>query len=166
MHKIILLLTTLMIMAFALPVVRAHEDAPDYLVLARLCVEEAGWSITSDCSAINVVIQKRMVAQHTSFAAMARAYSPNNKRAWIEQLNLDAERPAAWPKTSSWNAHREKWVAMLEHAQQILNGERAAECNPDHWGAPYGQDLERARCSGWRELQCGDTRNKFWALTR
>lgn len=142
--------------------------------LARVCVAEAGWETsTGDCAAIVHLLVRRAERRELSTRRMAALYSSRHfdrertdARRWIVGLDARAERPAGWPARLPWPRYREDWLAALEHVRAALRGDVADPCRgeADHWGAPYGGDLERATAAGWVRLDCGETRNAFWRV--
>lgn len=80
----------------------------------------------------------------------------------------DSDAPSGWPSRVPWARFRDRWLATIEHVRAVLGGHVADPCEgaADHWGAPYGADLERARRLGFVRLACGPTRNAFWRVPR
>jgi len=135
------------------------------LLLARTCVKEAGWKITDDCAAIHAVVQKRAdMESHTYYEQMLERYSKiAANRAWLEELDAQGNKPSSWPNTVDWEKHRGKWLSMLAHATEIVDGRVRAACDPDHWGDSRG-DHERAVRAGWTQIPCGQAMNEFWQV--
>lgn len=158
--------------------VGAQELAPAARVeaLARICVAEAGWEpATGDCAAIAHVILRRARRLGLRPRTMARRYSRRHfdatrtdERRWIVGRELRGAEPAGWPAGLDWREYRARWLEMVEHVRELLAGSVSDPCGgeADHWGAPYGVDLARARRAGWRRLDCGPTRNAFWSIDR
>lgn len=165
----------------------AHGQAhtSDALVLARVCVHEAGWEDAGDCEAIHAVLAGGAARHGLNFRAYAFAYSGRalrglTSRPWAAQLDESGGAPSAWPRVSTvrrggvavvvehapWSAYRDRWLAALERAQSIVAGERTHGCErePHDWGGAV--DMERARRLGLIEVDCsrGDvaTRNRFY----
>jgi hypothetical protein len=144
------------------PVSKEHAS----LLLARTCAKEAGWEITADCAAIHAVIQKRANLRSANFEQMLGWYSKTAVgRAWLEELDTSGTRPPSWPAGTHWDNYRGKWLALLEHARDILEGTVPVACDPDHWGDSRG-DRSRAVRAGWTQIDCGSALNEFWSVRR
>lgn len=149
-----------------------HRDG-DALVLARLCVSEAGlgcWE-TGDGAAIYSVLRARAARRGHTWRTAARSYSPHvtgrlaprtPRGAWVAQLREDGEQPAGWPARAPWSAYRERWLGVLAEARRVVAEGVASPCaeQPEHWGGRV--DRERARRLGMRRVDCGPTRNDFY----
>lgn len=147
--------------------VDAQRD-DDAVILARICVSEAGWSDTDDCAAIHAVIAGIAEREGMSWRAAARAASPRLaacavSRRWLCGLAENGDQPAHWPAAVSWSRYRDDWLSMVARARQIMHGEHAHRCveAPRTWGSV--EDFARARREGrrMRVIDCGDTRNRF-----
>lgn len=124
--------------------------------------------------------------------AMSRAemfvnYSPRRlyphpgdvRQQWIAELQLDGSRPPSWPRPRqrrfhphpSWRAYGcPRWLATIDRIRPVLRAYREArvgrgpcEEQPDHWGGAPGVDDHPLRL-GWRRVDCGTTRNRFWVV--
>ena len=134
---------------------RADDDA---LTLSRALVAEAGPRLRDDHVAILGVLQVRADRVGSTPALVARRYCPS--------VRGDARgahgRSVASMDLDGLRAYAPDVVAL---AEAWLDGERPpSPCRgrPDHWGAPYGEDLARAQRAGWRRVSCGNDRNAFW----
>lgn len=155
------------------------------LALAQICVHEAGWNDAGerDCAAINAAITNRARNTGRTWMAQAHAYATRvfdrerrDRRAWVAWLRADGGRPThRYPYSEAqWSeGHRPKWMARLALARQILSGRITHQCDgePEHWGGRHVRiDQRRAesaiRRGVWRRLDCGDTRNDFFAVNR
>lgn len=154
-------------------VAATSTDAP---VLARVSVGEAGWDpSTGDAAAITHVLKRRAERRGVSVSRMARWYSTGHfdasrhRRRWVAGLTASATRPPGWPSGLPWrDGYRQRWLAMVDHVEAVLRGDVPNPCpGADHWGAPYGIDMERARRAGWHRVQCTtQTLNVFWQVPR
>ena len=159
------------------------------VLLARLCVNEAGWVNGDDCAAIYQAIMFK--ASHNfqtgprTFERAARSYSSlvfnqchpatnsnpercRENRFYIPYMTGDLGKPRNWPPNLRWRAtYRALWRARLEHAQAIVWGLVPSPClagTPQHWGT---KDMVRARWSErirsgeWAYAQCGNVQNAF-----
>lgn len=162
----------------------AHAQGNDLEVhaLARLAVHEAGWNSYThgDIGGIRDVIVAtqarlgRKWQRPVTFYEAARAYSGRvfdttrtDDRRWVPHLRLDGERPKHWPPNLRWDRHAPLWANTLARARELVAGAPSrCEEPPDHWGARYGIDLERAERGEWIEVHCGNSRNAFWKVRR
>jgi hypothetical protein len=158
------------------------------LALARVCASEIGLTGSpEECAAIHSVIRRRADRMGWSFIWAIRAYSTrvfdrerSDPRQWVAHLRADGRQPAGWPTSitvrrrgearvvrhAPWGAYRERWLTLYRAAGQIVRGEIHPQCQRpvDHWGMRHGVDFERAQRAGWDEVDCGETRNAFWAV--
>lgn len=115
-------------------------------------IAEATYS-ERDHVAILHVLQKRARKQGVTLSEMARRYSAVWRRPSVP-----------YRVTSAVSMHPRKYRALLRTISAHRRGLTRNPCpGADHWGAPYGADLERARRAGWRRIDCG-TVNAFWSL--
>lgn len=156
----------------------ARDDAA--LFLARVCVNEAGWSCfeTGDGLAIHEVFLRGAARQGTSYLGFARAYcarisgrraTSSARIAWTRELRADGAAPPSWPAPPhpGWARFREAWLHVLAEARRVA---RHGLDNVDSWSpceAPvsdWGGWIDRARAArlGLRRVACGDTRNDFY----
>lgn len=171
----------------------AHGDAEtDALLLARICVSEAGWECwqTGDGYAIHEVLLRGAERHGIAYAAFARRYSPratgahpSPTRPWIGDLRADGEAPSAWPRVITrrradgtaavephppWGIYRPRWLAVLAQARVVAS---YALDDVDEWGSCEGpvhdwggsMDRDRATRLGLLDVDCGDTSNDFYA---
>lgn len=182
---------------------RVPLDMEDAVVLARMCRNESGypscrrravdtqecteWRFLPDCAAIDAVLRRVQAAMErarqrpVTYAEAAYAYSrrifntsrrdPQCDVAW---LAAEGTEPKCWRHNTSWNNSRPAWLALLEHARRIRQGEIQHLCTspPHHWGcgrvqtARGCQDHLRASRAGWTLLYCGGTSNYFYRVPR
>lgn len=168
------------LLALAVPADAQH--VPDYLLLARICVHEAGWEAEADCAAIHEVLTAGAEREDLSYRTYAynyagRALRGETSRAWVANLREDGREPEGWPETTlvrdgdavsvrphaPWSMYRDRWLGTIAIARRVIAGEIAARCaEPVHdWGGRV--DRGRARRLGLVEVECGDTRNDFYA---
>lgn len=178
-------LAALVLVLFAAPASAQRED--EALTLARVCVHEAGWDSPADCAAIWRVWTRGAERTGLRRASFARAYSRrllverSVTRRWASGLRRDGLEPEGWPsvemrlergavrvvRAPAWSAYRERWLRVLEQADAIVRGEGLAlpeTCEPDDWGG--AMDAERAERLRLIEVECGDTRNRFFVRPR
>lgn len=181
---IIALLVTIGISAFIIlwpactPPVEAQpqesdQDEIDALHLARLCVNEAGWSVR-ECGAVWQVLRNTRVRGETLLQTMERhtngrisvvcgpGRNGQTDRAWTRGLHLGDEPPHCWPGHLDWNEYRERFARMLEQARRFTRGELRGPCAgfPIAWGGAMDDWLAVRR--GLVQVSCGDTRNRYW----
>lgn len=170
------------LLALACPAPADAQHVPDYLMLARICVHEAGWEAEADCAAIHEVLMAGAEREDLSYRTYAynyagRALRGETSRAWVANLRADGREPEGWPETTivregdlvsvaahaPWSMYRERWLRTIELARRVLSGEVRAQCaEPVHdWGGRV--DRGRARRLGLVEVDCGETRNDFYA---
>lgn len=102
------------------------------------------------------------------------------RQRWIAELQLDGARPPSWPAPRQrrfhgyppWRSYGcPRWLATVDavrrvlaaHPRRITAGTGPCEQRPDHWGGEVGVD-DRAVRLGWRLVDCGSTRNRFWVI--
>jgi len=143
------------------------------LALARICVSEAGFQVTTrDCELIYHVFRTRSRTGDLTLGIM-RAYSSRSfdttrtdRRRWVAHLNHEFREPAGWEIISvPWSARREGFRRVYEFAGQIIRSRPDNPCGVrlDHWGAQHFRRQEHLE-DGWKIVQCGETLNAFWSL--
>jgi hypothetical protein len=152
--------------------VSASSGAQDAVLLARLMVGEAGWSAPREHAALAWTLRRRantMGRRHgwtwrRTFDAYTRsAYSgrPHSSRhRWVGALALSAERPDAFPGHLPWSPYAERWERVLRRARAFIAGRLPDPCSgpTEHWGAGWVPSRPTLR-----EVDCGSTRNRFYA---
>ena len=148
------------------------EDAA--LLLARLCVSEAGWSCwrSLDGYAIHEVIARTAARHGVSYADAARRRAPrllgtaphrSPRLLWCSQLEAHGAEPAAWPAPPHppWVRYRRRWLAVLERARLVVtftldDRDEWSPCDepPDGWRSPRA-------ALGLPIADCGPTLNTF-----
>ena len=167
----------------------ASQAEPDpALLLARTCVSERGWALsTTDCRAIGEIVEgraarlERATSRAAAWRVAIRSLSPSLhgevpiRRPWLRALDASGARPAGWPG-GRWSCpsgaecpveRRADWLATLDEARAIYAGTAPRVCAepPLAWGSD--SDLRRrlplARRRGltWHEVDCGESRNHF-----
>lgn len=143
----------------------AQLDEDDALILARLTVHESGWDSPADAVLIHQVLLGIVERDGVSYARAAELAAPRLARCavarrWVCGLDAGAARPASWP-LASWERHRPRWLAMLEHARAVVAGEVESPCvdAPRTWGSR--EDVLRGIRRGreWVDAQCRGTAN-------
>lgn len=146
--------------------------------------EEGGWRFYDDCAAIYSAIEFGASQMDMRWQGFARAYSGRvfdqsltHHRSWVAHLRPDGREPQNWPTQrfvpqrdgtvrvlahAPWSAYREAWLALYEHAGQVIRGEVTAPCEEpvSDWGG--SMDRERAERIGLIPVQCGTTQNDFY----
>lgn len=148
-------------------------DPQEQLALARVLVSEVGWEPTAEGAAIHEVLEDRSRRMGLSYLTTLCAYSSRtcdteraDRRSWIAHLRPGDARPEGWPARASWPRHRARWLALQQHAGEVLSGRVESPCSgPVHyWGMPSGIDLRRAQAAGWSRVDCPGARNAFWRV--
>ena len=154
----------------------------DALLLARICVSEAGWRTheSGDCGAIAYAITATSTERAISFRAAARAHSPratgaretsDTRLSWVAGLRRDGGEPAAWPAPphAPWAAYRERWLEVLDRARELVTwsledheADSMCEVAPVTWAARW-----HTPSPGLRAIDCGGlVVNQFYARAR
>lgn len=146
------------------------------LLLARICVSEAGWDCfdTKDGLAIHEVLLRGAARHNISYSAFARSYSKAAGRGgdnvrerirWIREMNERGDQPASWPAQRyvnvggavrvhpglPWSQYRGSWLAVLERAREVVR--RYALDNLQVWGVcpspvhDWGGDMDHERAT-------------------
>jgi hypothetical protein len=154
-----------------------------HLVLARLCVSEAGWDCfeRGDGYAIHEVLLRGARRQGVGYTFFARAYAqrlfgarPHDsaRLSWVSQLDERGSTPPSWPRViashngahvvphPSWATFRSRWLAVLERAREVVTWSLD---DIDEWGVCDGavhdwggwMDRDRARRLGLIKVECG-----------
>jgi hypothetical protein len=170
------------------------DELDEVLLLARIAYGETGTprranddprtSVWDEPHAFLAVIDRRRGAM--SRAEMFAAYSPrrifphpdDQRQRWVAELQLDGLRPPSWPawRGARWHHYPPwrqygcpRWLATVDAIQRLMRSVPAnvgaGPCTetPDHWGGGPGVD-DQAERRGWRLVDCGRTRNRFWVV--
>ena len=141
------------------------------LLLARICVNEAGFDGAQDCIAIAEVVRANSgeitPGALELHAPRATGSKPplNAHQAWTQQLDEDGTEPAAWRLAHPalpWERYRERWLRVLRGCQLIVRGQVDRVCRevPIAWGGAMDRHIAERR--GLVRVDCGNTRNEFW----
>lgn len=170
----------------SLPPARAAECVPDALLLARVCVSEAGWACweTGDGLVIHESFLAGAERQGTTYAAYARSYSPRAtgavpattpRLAWVQALDEALLRPVGWPSHLPWapedrprsrrRTYRARWLEVLDGARERVALELA---DREEWSVCAGLVTDWAArghepSPGLTPVDCGPTRNATYA---
>ncbi len=160
----------------------AAEGVPDALLLARVCVSEAGWSCweTGDGFVIHESFLAGAERLEVSYADYARIYSPRATGArpattprltWVQALDEALLRPVGWPAHLPWSpedrprsrrrTYRARWLEVLDQARERL---ALALADREAWSVcsvPVTDWAARghAPSAGLTAIDCGPTRN-------
>jgi len=141
--------------------------------LARAMVSEAGWKNTSDHIAIAYVLLRRwklaqkryakfpLVSVIRKYCAGFRGVEFTARQKWIKNLTADAARPVHWPNDIYWSDYRERWLAVLDTAEQWRQGQYADPCagKAMYWGGPLDHPSKRMI-----KMDCGETKNFYYTV--
>ncbi len=142
------------------------------LLLARICVNEAGFDAPQDCVAIAEVVRTNSgvitpgaLELHAPRATGARA-ALNAHQAWTQQLDAAGSEPASWHAAHPgvpWSRYRARWLRVLRGCELIVRGVVPAVCSrpPIAWGGVMDRHIAQRR--GLVRVDCGVTRNEFWS---
>lgn len=168
------------------------SSIPAHLVLARICVSEAGWDCfeSGDGLAIHEVLLRGAARRDTTYVDFARTYSPratgavpSRLRPWVGGLREDGEAPSSWPRVVTrtrhdgsvavdphppWSRYRGLWLAVLARARSVtaLTLEGVGDWSPCARSVhDWGGAMDRARAEriGLIPVDCGETSNDFYA---
>lgn len=142
------------------PPVSAQSDET---LLLRSCISERGWRTdVDDCVIVAEVVRARMERRGETFAQSIRALAPRlhggtiTHRRWLLDLDVDCHRPDGWPRSASWERHRDACLETVAEVRAILTGSLVSPCTerPAHWGSR--DDVRRRVLHGfrWRDAAC------------
>lgn len=154
----------------------AQGVASTAVLLARVCVSEAGWLCfrTGDGYAIHEATLARVGPRGTYRGALTRysrratGVEPTNdeRLAWVSELNERGRRPMRWPGEPhmAWSRYRARWLAVVGEARTVVtltmdDRDEWSVCDdiPTDWAAPAHVPSE-----GVVRVDCGDTLNPFY----
>lgn len=141
------------------------------VMLARVCVSEAGWQGHEECTVIVHALVYQAQARDIPVQQQICAYAPNScnpdrddNRRWIAHLHPERRyAPPGWPRGMRWSEHRAFFAAMVLVAARAYRGEEPSPCpGARHWGARWCSECrERMEEHGYVRAQCG-FRNAWW----
>lgn len=149
------------------------------LMLARVCVSEAGWTCweSGDGLAIHEVLLRGAARERLRYTSYARAYSPRatgavpdtSRRAWLSGLWQDGAQPPGWPAQTfrtlpggnvrmvpgpRWSNYAPRWLAILARAREVVTSDTLANARVWHPCATavhdWGGAMDRARAERLR----------------
>jgi hypothetical protein len=162
------------------------EHLTEQLALGRIGASEIGLTGTpAELAAIHEVLSNQAARHGWTLLGTMRRYSSmvfdqsrHDGRAWVAFLRADGRAPQGWPTQvqvrrhgelvtvphAPWGTYRERWLTLYETAGRVLRGEVTSPCVEPvlHWGGDM--DRARAEAHGLLEIECGETRNHFYAL--
>lgn len=148
---------------------------------------------SGDGLGIHEVILRGAARHGMTYAGFARSYSSaagrerlhlSERMRWIRELSERGEAPPSWPTQRyarardgavrllpaiPWSHYRESWMEVLARAEEVVQryeldniGVWGICQSPVHdWGG--SMDRDRANRIGLIEVECGATRNDFYA---
>ena len=145
-------------------------DADLALALARVCVNEAGWSHPADCDMIWQTTRSHGTTSEDRLSWLRRhsncvlgesappADAPGNCD-WSWYLPTGDEAHPRWTATVPWTNYARAWARVRAHTRGLVAGRRPrggwpCSQDPDTWGGPM--DHERAARRGMTPLGCRD----------
>lgn len=157
------------------PIPKEQWDADTRLWTARAMVGEVDWDSEQDHAAIAWVLARRwkMASKRwpeLRYVDVVRGYSKpirgsirrlTRRQRWVRALSIDGARPAGWPRRLAWNRYAPKWRRVLRMADEWSLGLWPDPCRGKAWH--WGGQMDRP-WPGLVEIDCGDTRNVFYAL--
>lgn len=156
-------------LVFAMLATISHGQPPasddDALRLARLTAHEAGLGSPADAGLIHAVLRGIVERDGVSYRRAIALAAPRwarceVSRRWTCELMPDGSRPASW-RAASWPAHRDRWLALLEHARRVVAGDVPSPCAevPRVWGSVHDRERGERRGHRWHDARCEGTRN-------
>jgi hypothetical protein len=156
------------------PVISDREwNTSAKLWIARAMVSEAGWNETTDHVAIAYVLYRRWIQVRRKYPKFPirgvvmrycagfgkTVYSTRQK--WVKNLEEDGTRPKGWPSDISWNDYKDRWLAVLNTAEEWKQGLHPDPCGgiSRYWGGPMDKPSKRMV-----RMNCGKTRNYFYTV--
>jgi hypothetical protein len=134
------------------------------LMLARVCVSEAGWNGHEECTVIVHALVQQAHNRGIPLEQQICAYAPNScdrdrqdGRRWISHLHPNrTSAPPGWPRMS-WAEYRAKFTGIMMLAYRSYMGEVPSACpQAYHWGSVYCEACRvRMRDSGFVRAGCG-----------
>jgi hypothetical protein len=146
--------------AFAQPVGR-----DGVLWQTRSCIGEIGFVDVDACVAMTYVHMRRAASGGVSLSWMARHYSRAirvPRRPWVLGLRADGRKGADWPRTASWDARRDRSLAMFEAVRGAIAGTIPDPCpGAMHYGSRH---LDRnPNPARWERSSClPESRQQFF----
>jgi hypothetical protein len=141
------------------------------IMLARVCVSEAGWTNHDECAVIVHALINQSEQREIPLRSQICAYAPNScdrerddERRWIAFLHPELRRPPpGWPEGTRWETHRAMFAAMVLTSYRAYIGEIVSPCPlAFHWASPHCRPCrERMRQYGFVRAGCGLS-NSWW----
>ena len=163
-------------------VAHCQDRPPTEVLVARTFISEEGWDSAEGWASLGAVIRWRAASHHDGdLRAATIALSPRLhgepcavSRAWLCELRADGARPAGlgapWARVvaSLGRSRRDAWLATLSEARAIVAGTVPDPCTAEvrAWGSEADVRRRRLAGYGWRDVDCGDTRNRFGVVLR
>lgn len=173
-------LAALFLLLAATPVAATTPSLTPALFLARVSVNEAGWTSfeTGDMVGIHEVFLRGATFQNVSYLAYATHYSQrvaglrpttSGRIAWTMNLRADGREPTNWPQHvfghapdgsvsvrphPAWSNFRNQWLETLAHATEVVTWTLD---DHDEWGRCDGEvhDWGSPRLDRHRALKLG-----------
>jgi hypothetical protein len=141
------------------------------VMLARVCVSEAGWTSHEECTVITHALVYQAQMRDRPVRSQICAYAPNScnprredPRRWIAHLHPERRSPPpGWPSGVSWAERRAMFAALVVTAARAYRGEIPSACpGALHWGSRYCRPCrDRMAQYGYMRAGCG-LRNAWW----
>lgn len=153
------------------------EDVSDKdlaLAVARVSVNESGWSSPADAAMIWQATKAHGRTNATRLAWLRRHSwtlfttlpVPHGNARWTRDLNWEGERPRHWPSNApAWSHYRKRWENVLRYALGLVTGRirnRPCPAGVATWGG--SMDSAQAELRGLVPLECEGTLNTGYAL--
>lgn len=139
------------------------------VMLARVCVSEAGWDAHDECAVIVHALNQQAIQRNVSLKRQICDYAPKScdqertRRRWIAFLEPDRRTaPPGWPRLP-WEPYRAKFAGMVVTAWETMTGRRASPC-PEafHWGSRHCPACERRMRRRFERIECVGMKNVWY----
>lgn len=79
----------------------------------------------------------------------------------MKNLQADGKRPEGWPSDIRWSDYRERWMTVLNTAEDWRLGLLPDPCRgiSRYWGGPMDRPSKRMI-----RMDCGETKNYFYTV--
>lgn len=143
------------------------------VMLARVCVSEAGWTGHDECSVIVHALVQNAHQRDIPLESQICAYAPrscdedrDDGRRWIAHLHPNRRTPPpGWPRMP-WEVYRARFTAMVLVAHRAYLGEMypPEDClGALHWGSTHCRACRhRMRRSRFVQLPCSGMANLWY----
>lgn len=142
------------------------------LAVAKLCVNEAGFSSPADCALIYQVAETHartmpgrlgFLRAHSRRVLGTRHCAEHRPCQWTRELQWSDARPPSWPFLTAWERYVPRWRRVRRQVWRLVTGQetqRPCQGHPVTWGGAMDWDSGYHR--GLVPLKCEGTINVGW----